>query len=82
MKAAAVRLACIAGLVALVVICLTVLAALQVVNGDRVLDVLATMVPAAAGGWIGARGSGSNGNGNGRSLRPKPVVAPYEPNRP
>ena len=77
MRPQTIRFAIAAGIVALMLVCLTLLAALEVVPGERVLDILAAAVPAACGGWLGAR----NGNGNGRSLRP-PVPAPYPPERP
>jgi hypothetical protein len=65
-----VRLVLVAAVVALLLVCLTVLAALGVVDGNRVLDIMAAMVPAFAGGWLGA----GVRNGNGRSGRPPPVA--------
>ncbi len=89
MRSAAARLLATVGLVALVTVCLTVLAALHVVDGNRVVDVLSIMLPAAAGGWLGAKGR--NGDSGGWSLRPPPkletfevprVEAPYPKERP
>ena len=66
------RFAVIAALVALALVCLTVLAAMQVVDGDRVLDMIVVALPSFLGGLLGGK------NGNGKSLRPPPaVVAPY-----
>lgn len=78
MRSALVRFSVIAAIVGLALICLTVLAALQVVDGERVLDVLAAALPAFAGGMLGARNGGGS---DGKSLRP-PVPAPYPTERP
>ena len=70
------RLAILAAVAGLALVCLTVLAALQVVDGDRVVDVIAAAVPAFLGGLLGAR----NGH-DGRSLRPPPVPVQYPDER-
>jgi len=77
-RSATARFLAIAGILALALICLTVLASLQVVPGDRVLDILATAIPAFVAAWLGTKTNGHDG----RSLRPPPTPAPYPDGRP
>lgn len=63
----AVRQWLLGGLVALVVICATVLASLQVVDGGRVLDLLGVVVASFLGGMAGANVRASSAS---QPLRP------------
>ena len=56
----------LAAIIGLGLICVTVLAALKVVPGERVLDLLGTAIAAFVGALAGSR------NGKGTSLRPPP----------
>ena len=72
----AARFYVLAGVICCALICLTVLAALQVVDGERVLDLLGAGLAAAIGAFVGAK------NGKPPSSTPRPpVVADYSKER-